>query len=245
MGNARFSRHSHPVGLAFGFGLMQLACSCQIGLLDDGEGLRNLFAGLAIMVLEFVELRVDFRQTAGVGGNEFVDFVLAESAAVPGHGGGFCAKVLGGGSVNALGLQRTTVDSFRYSRFPQSTITAGFPHLADSLNFDGAEFPVVEIANFRLGKIAVGVHGAGRHENVAVDIAMVAFRVRMVQTHAKPRPVGVAQLKAEPAHKVPLRFRAQLVRHGHVHRPAHADSQSANPSGIPLQGEVSVSCGNR
>lgn len=223
MGNARFSRHSHPVGLAFGFGLMQLACSCQIGLLPGADlRLSGLFAGLAIMVLEFVELEVDFRQTAGVGGNELVDFVLAESATIPGHSGGFCTKVLGGGAVNALGLERTAVDPFRYSSFPQSTVTAGFPHLADSLNFEGAEFPVVEVADFRFREISLGIHGAGRHENMSVDIALVALRVRVVQAYAQGNSVGVAQLQPESAHKLPLRLRIQLVRHGNIHRPTHA-----------------------
>ena len=51
---------------------------------------------------------------------------------------------------------------------------------------------------------------------------MVALRIRMVQAHAKRRAIGVAQLKAEPAQKLPLRFRVQLVRQGHIHRPAHS-----------------------
>lgn len=202
---------------------MQAVCFCQIGFLSGSDlRLNGLFAGLAMaIVLKCVELGVDFRQAAGVGENEFVDFVLAESAAVSGHGGGFCAEVLGGGTLNALGLQRTAVDPFRYSRFPQSTITAGFPHLADSLDFEGAKFPVVEIADFRFREIPVGVHGAGRHENMAVNIALVAFRVRVVQAHAQGHAVGVAQLQPESAHKLPLCLRIQLVRHGNIHRPTH------------------------
>jgi hypothetical protein len=57
---------------------------------------------------------------------------------------------------------------------------------------------------------------------MSVDIAIVALRIRMVQAHAKRRAIGVAQLKAEPAQKLPLRFRVQLMRQGHIHRPAHA-----------------------
>ena len=51
-------------------------------------------------------------------------------------------------------------------------------------------------------KIAVRVHRAGGHENMSVDIAMVALRIRMVQAHAKCRAIGVAQLKAEAAQKL-------------------------------------------
>ena len=50
---------------------------------------------------------------------------------------------------------------------------------------------------------------------------MVALRIRVMQAHAKRRAIGIAQLKAEPAQKLPLRFRVQLVREGHIHRPAH------------------------
>lgn len=51
---------------------------------------------------------------------------------------------------------------------------------------------------------------------------MVTFRIWVMQAHAKPRPVGVAQLETKTTQKVPLRFRAQLVRHGHIHCTAHA-----------------------
>lgn len=51
---------------------------------------------------------------------------------------------------------------------------------------------------------------------------MIAFRIRVMQAHAKRHSVGVPQLETEPPHKVPLSFRSQLMRHGHIHCPAHA-----------------------
>ncbi len=102
------------------------------------------------MGLEVVELGIDFRQTAGIGGNEFVDFSLAQPAAVASHGGGFCAKMLGGWALNALGLEGLPADSFGYARFSESAITAGLPHFTDFLDFLRAKLLVVEMADFRL-----------------------------------------------------------------------------------------------
>ncbi|MFA7235192.1 MAG: hypothetical protein WC076_13895 [Terrimicrobiaceae bacterium] len=150
-GIARFATHSHPVGLASGLGLMQQACSLQTGLLAVAALLLNeLFAGLAIMGFELVELGVDFRQAAGVGRNEFVDFGLPHFAAVASHGECLGAKVLGRGPVNFLGLERKPVDPLGESRFSQGAIAAHLPHFADSVHFQRAKFPVIEIANLRL-----------------------------------------------------------------------------------------------
>jgi hypothetical protein len=46
------------------------------------------------MVFQLVELVVDSRQAAGVGGNELVDFSFPQQAAIAAHGGRFRAKVL-------------------------------------------------------------------------------------------------------------------------------------------------------
>lgn len=150
IGIARFSRHSHPVGLASGFGLMQRACSFQIGLLSGMDFLlMGLPAGLEIMGFELVELGIDFRQTAGVGRNEFVDFGFPHFAAVAVHGGHPGTKVLCCGSVNFLGLERKPVDPFGESRLAQGAVAAHLPHFPNSLDFDGTKFAVIEIANFR------------------------------------------------------------------------------------------------
>ena len=55
---------------------------------------------------------------------------------------------------------------------------------------------------------------------MTVDIALIAVRIRMMETHTKRGSVGIAQLKAESAQNVPLRFRCQLIWQGHIHRPA-------------------------
>ncbi|MFA7345373.1 MAG: hypothetical protein WC003_13805 [Terrimicrobiaceae bacterium] len=102
------------------------------------------------MGFELVELGVDFRQTAGVGRNEFVDFGLPHFAAVAVHGGCLGAKVLSRGPVNFLGLERKPVDPFGESRFSQGAIAAHLPHFADSFHFHRAEFPVIEMADLRL-----------------------------------------------------------------------------------------------
>ena len=106
--------------------------------------------------------------------------------------------------------------AFRRARLQRTS------HIRESLDFDGTKFAVIETANFRFCKISVFVHGTARHENVTVGIALIALRIRMMQTHAKGRTVFVAQLKTEPAQQIPLRLRIQLVGQGHVHRPAHA-----------------------
>lgn len=150
IGIARFSRHSHPVGLAFGYGLMQRVCSFQTGLLSGTDFLLSgLLAGLAIMGFELVELGADFRQTAGIGRNEFVDFGFPQFAAVAVHCGRLGAKVLGRGAVNFLGFERKPVDPFGESRFEQGAVAAHLPHFADSLHFHRAEFSVIKIADFR------------------------------------------------------------------------------------------------
>ncbi len=51
---------------------------------------------------------------------------------------------------------------------------------------------------------------------------MVALRVWVMQAHAEGYPVGVPELEAETAQKLPLRLRVQLVGYGYIHRPAHA-----------------------
>jgi len=140
-------------------------------------------------------LGIDLSQTAGIGGNEFVDLGLARPAAIADHGRCFCAEVLFSGARDALGFEGLTRDAFGHSGFAESTIAADLPHFADFL--------------FR--EIAVVVHGAGGHENMPVNIAMIAFRVRLVQTHAKARPVGIAKLKAETAQQIPLSRRIQLM----------------------------------
>lgn len=110
----------------------------------------NLSAGLVIMIFQLVELGFDFRQAAGVRGNEFVDLGLAHAASIPSHGGGFRAKVFGRRAINALDFERVPVHRFRHPGFTQRTIATHLPHLADELDFDGAELAVIEIADFRL-----------------------------------------------------------------------------------------------
>ena len=102
------------------------------------------------MVFQLVELGVDFRQTAGVGGNELVDFSFPQSAAVAAHGGRFRAKVLCCRTINPLGFERTAIHALGHPGFSESAIATQLPHLADSLDFDGTKFPVVESANLRL-----------------------------------------------------------------------------------------------
>ena len=60
--------------------------------------------------------------------------------------------------------------------------------------------PVVQMAIF-FSRIALLIDGAARHENVTVDIALITLRIRVVQTDAKRRSVGIAQLKAKAAQK--------------------------------------------
>ena len=57
---------------------------------------------------------------------------------------------------------------------------------------------------------------------MTVNITIIALFVRVMETHAKGGTIGIAQLKAESAQKVPLRFRAELVGQGNIHCPAHA-----------------------
>jgi len=163
------------------------------------------------MGLEVSDLGIDLSQTAGIGGNEFVDLGLVRPAAIADHGRCFCAEVLFSGARDALGFEGLTRDAFGHSGFAESTIAADLPHFADFLDFLRAESAVVEFADFLFREIAVVVHGAGGHENMSVNIAMIAFRVRLVQTHAKARPVGIAKLKAETAQQIPLSRRIQLM----------------------------------
>ena len=102
------------------------------------------------MVFQLVELDVDFRQAAGVGGNELVDFSFPQPASVAAHGGRFRAKVLCRRTINPLGFERAAIDALGHSAFSESAIAAQLPHLADSLDFGRAKFPVVEGANLRL-----------------------------------------------------------------------------------------------
>ena len=102
------------------------------------------------MGFELVELTVDFRQAAGVGGNELVDFSFPQPASIAAHGGRFRAKVLGRRTINPLGFERNAIHAFGHSSFAESAIATQLPHLADSLDFGGAKFAVVESANLRL-----------------------------------------------------------------------------------------------
>jgi hypothetical protein len=139
MGSARFSTHSHPVGLVFGLGSTRLVRSRQIGLRGCTDlRLSGLFAGLSIrMVFQLVELVVDSRQAAGVGGNELVDFSFPQQAAIAAHGGRFRAKVLCRRTINPLGFERTAIHSLGHPGFSQSAIATQLPHLSDSLDFGG------------------------------------------------------------------------------------------------------------
>jgi len=101
------------------------------------------------MIFEALELGVDFRQAAGVGGNECVDLGFAHVAAIASHGGGFRAKVFGCRAINALDFERVAVHGFRHPGFSQRAIAAHLPHLADALDLCGAELAVIEIADFR------------------------------------------------------------------------------------------------
>ena len=86
-GRALFSRQSHPVGLTKGKGSIRLAICCQLVLLGGCDFRFNgLLLGLSMaMGLEVLDLRIDFRQAAGIGGNELVDFGFAQTAAIANH----------------------------------------------------------------------------------------------------------------------------------------------------------------
>jgi hypothetical protein len=171
---------------------------------------------------EVLKVTLDLRHAAGCGEDFPVGFRFPLSAAIAGHSDCFRTEVLGRRSINSLGFQRVTGYVFRQSSFPQGAIATHLPHFADPLDFDGAKFAIIETANFRFRKISVFVDNTAGHENVAVGIALIALRIRMMQTHTKGRTVFVAQLKTEPAQQIPLRFRSQLVGQSHVHRPADA-----------------------
>ena len=89
----------------------------------------------------------------------------------------------------------------------EGTIAAHLPHLPNPLNFDRTKFVVVQLTDLSFREIALLVDGTARHEDVTVDIALIAVGIRVMQTHTKRRSVGIAQLKAKAAQKVPLRFR--------------------------------------
>ena len=119
----------------------------------------------------------------------------------------FRTNVLSRWSFNALGFQRMAGYAFRESSFSQGAIATQFPHLANSLDFKRTKFAVVEMANFRFCKIAVLIDSPACHENVAMDISNIALGIGVMQAYAERGSVGIAQLKAEPAQKIPLRFR--------------------------------------
>jgi hypothetical protein len=98
---------------------------------------------------ELVELGFDFRQTAGVGENGFVDLSLSQSAAVAAHRRGFRAEMLRRRAINPLNFERTPTHPFGDSGFSQGAVTPHLPHLTDAVDFDGAEFSVIQIANLR------------------------------------------------------------------------------------------------
>jgi len=50
--------------------------------------------------------------------------------------------------------------------------------------FDGTKFPVIEMADLSFREIAVLIDSAARHENVTMDIALIAFRIWVMQAHA-------------------------------------------------------------
>jgi hypothetical protein len=80
---------------------------------------------------------------------------------------------------------------------------------------------IVQMPDLSFREITLLIDTA-RHENVTVDIAMIALHIWVMQTYTKRGSVSIAQLKAEPAQEIPLRFRAQLIGQGHIHRSAHA-----------------------
>ena len=155
--------------------------------------------GMGFKVFELFEVIFDLRHAAGCGDDFHVGFRFSRSEAIAGHGDCFRTEVLGRRSINSLGFQREAGYVFRQSRFSQGAIATHFPHLANPFDFDGTKFAIIETANFRFGKISVFVDNTAGHENVAVGIALIAFGIRMMQTHAKGRTVFVTQLKAESA----------------------------------------------
>ena len=96
-----------------------------------------------------LELTFDFRNAAGCGEDFPVGFCFPQSAAVAGHSGRFRTEVLSRRSINPLGFQRVAGYVFRQSGFSQRAIATQLPHLANSLDFDGTKFAVIETANFR------------------------------------------------------------------------------------------------
>ena len=100
------------------------------------------------MGFEAVELGIDFRQTAGIGGNELVDFGFAQMATIANHRGGFCAEVLFGGALDALSLKGTSRDAFRHPGFSQSAIAANLPHLPNPFDLLRAKRAVIQFTNF-------------------------------------------------------------------------------------------------
>ena len=102
------------------------------------------------MVFQLVELVVDFRQAAGVEGNELVDFSFPQQAAIAVHGGRFRAKVPCRRTINPLGFERTAIHFLGHPGFSETAIATQFPHVSDSLDFDTAKSAVVESANLRL-----------------------------------------------------------------------------------------------
>jgi len=175
------------------------------------------------MLFELVEDAVDFRQTAGFGGDDFVDLGLAHVATGAGHSGDLRAKMLGGWPLDALDFERTTGDPLGMAFFVQCAIAARLPHFPDTLDFQRTGFAIVKAADFVRRKTAFLIHGTSRHENVTVGIPVITFRVGMVKTDAKGASIGVAQLQTETTQKRPLLFGVQLMGQGDIHRAAHAD----------------------
>jgi len=149
------------------------------------------------MGFEVLELTFDLRHAAGCGDDFPVGLRFPRSEAIAGHSDRFWTEVLGRWSINPLGFQRVTGYVFRQSSFSQGAITTHLPHFANPLDFDGAKFAIVETTNFRFRKISVVVDHTGRHENVAMGIALIALDIRMMETHAKGRAVFIAQLETE------------------------------------------------
>ena len=88
--------------------------------------------------------------------------------------------MLGRRSADALGLERLPAYAFRESGLAESTIAADLPHLPNPLDFDGAKFAVVQLADLSFREIALLVDNTTCHKGVTMDIAMVAVGVRVM-----------------------------------------------------------------
>ena len=104
---------------------------------------------MGMVLPEVLKLTFDRRHAAGCGEDFPVAFRFPQTAAIACHGRRFRTEVLGCQAIDALGFQRVAVHAFRESGFSQCAIATQLPHLANSLDFDGAKFAIIKTTNFR------------------------------------------------------------------------------------------------